>query len=60
MHLRVFFAQINMHIAEIFFGGGEVTPVEYDENLKYTYFERQYDQIVPLHVYFFTNHRVCM
>ena len=64
MHLRVFFSHLRHarctpnHLKE------ETTLVKRhnDEILNLTYFEEQYDHIVPLYVYFYSSYNdiVCM
>lgn len=58
MHMRVFLHNWDMHIAQQIIWKKKLE--ECDENLNYTYFEEQYEQLFPLDVYFLINDTMCM
>ena len=58
MHMRVFLHNWDMDIAQQIIWIKKLE--EYDENPSYTYYEKHYDRIFPLDVYFYTNEIMCM
>ena len=59
MHPRVLFCTVETYtLHDKLFEGKKLE--ECDENLNYTYFEEQYEQLFPLDVYFLINDTMCM